>query len=102
MHIFYNKKLFNLQNEIEQLTKNKKNFNKNNCGINRQDTISLDIMKYVENSNDLLEKEKNKTNVIKINNKKKIEKKILIEYKDKSIKPNEIIDLKNISSIKII
>ena len=59
-------------------------------------------MKYVENSNDLLENEKNKTNVIKINNKKTIEKKILIEYKDKNINPSEIIDLKNISSIKII
>ena len=99
---FYNKKFFNLQTEIEQLTEKRKNSAKNNYNINKQDTISLDIMKYVENSNDLLENKKNKTNVIKINNKKTIEKKILIEYKDKNINPSEIIDLKNISSIKII
>ena len=100
---FYNKKLFYLKNEIKLLQKKMKNLNKNNYIINRQETVSLDIMKLVEENEGLGRTEKNMKNILKLkNNKIKFDKKILIEYKDNSIKPNEIIDLKNISSIKII
>ena len=85
------------------MQKKMKNLNKNNYIINRQETVSLDIMKLVEENEGLGRTEKNMKNILKLkNNKIKFEKKILIEYKDNSIKPNEIIDFKNISSIKII
>ena len=99
---FYNKKLYYLKNKIELLTKKKKNFENDNFNINRNDTISLDIMKYIENNDEPIKKGKNKTNVIKIKNRKKSEKKIMIEYIKKNKKYKEIVDLNNIISMKII
>ena len=62
-------------------------------------------MKYIKNNDEIEKEEKIETNIIKIkrrkNNKNSV-KKIIIEYKDKNIKPSEIIDLKLISSIKVI
>jgi len=105
---FYYKKLLYLIIEIKKLNKlrkKKKNVARNNYSFNRHETNSLDIMKYIKNNDDLIKEEKNETNIIKIkrrkNNKKSV-KKIIIEYKDKNIKPSEIIDLKLISSIKVI
>ena len=105
---FYYKKLLYLIIEIKKLTKltkKEKNIVKNNYSFNKHETIYLDIMKYIKNNDELKNEEKNETNIIKIKkgrNKNKRKNKIIIEYKDKNIKHSEIIDLKLISSIKVI
>ena len=88
---FYYKKLLYLQNEIEQLTKKDKNVEKNNSSVNKHDTISLDKKKYVENTDNLINIQKNKSNNIQMKYRKITKKKITLEYKSKNIKQNEIL-----------